>query len=144
MAAHSLSTLPSSSQPISRLPKSCSAFPSPHPGTRILRNPWLSPTKLSLRSSTLTPLLPKHRSITATVSFSLPTAKPERVAAPAEKMSKWSSKAIKSFAMSELEARKLKYPTTGTEALLMGILIEGTNLAAKFFAGKWVYTNQTA
>lgn len=27
--------------------------------------------------------------------------------------------------MGELEARKLKYPTTGTEALLMGILIEG-------------------
>jgi hypothetical protein len=24
-----------------------------------------------------------------------------------------------------LEARKLKYPNTGTEALLMGILIEG-------------------
>lgn len=27
--------------------------------------------------------------------------------------------------MAELEARKLKYPNTGTEALLMGILIEG-------------------
>ena len=27
--------------------------------------------------------------------------------------------------MGELEARKLKYPTTGTEAILMGILIEG-------------------
>ncbi|GKV30484.1 hypothetical protein SLEP1_g39287 [Rubroshorea leprosula] len=27
--------------------------------------------------------------------------------------------------MSELEARKLKYPTTRTESLLMGILIEG-------------------
>ncbi|KAK2996513.1 hypothetical protein RJ639_025164 [Escallonia herrerae] len=132
MAAHSLSTLPSSSQPIYRLPKSCSAFPSQNPGPRILRSPWLGPTKLSRRSSGLTPLLPKHRSITATVSFSLPTAKPERVAAPDEKLPKWSSKAIKSFAMSELEARKLKYPTTGTEALLMGILIEGTNLAAKF------------
>lgn len=34
--------------------------------------------------------------------------------------------------MGELEARKLKYPTTGTEAILMGILIEGTSLAAKF------------
>lgn len=30
--------------------------------------------------------------------------------------------------MSELEARKLKYPTTGTEALLMGVLIEGNYL----------------
>lgn len=27
--------------------------------------------------------------------------------------------------MAELEARKLKYPNTGTEALLMGILVEG-------------------
>lgn len=34
--------------------------------------------------------------------------------------------------MGELEARKLKYPTTGTEAILMGILIEGTSLASKF------------
>jgi len=30
--------------------------------------------------------------------------------------------------MGELEARKLKYPNTGTEALLMGILIEGNLL----------------
>lgn len=34
--------------------------------------------------------------------------------------------------MSELEARKLKYPTTGTEALLMGILTEGTSQAARY------------
>ncbi|KAH6762891.1 Double Clp-N motif protein [Perilla frutescens var. hirtella] len=34
--------------------------------------------------------------------------------------------------MSELEARKIKSPTTGTEALLMGILIEGTSFASKF------------
>ncbi|KAL0373098.1 UNVERIFIED_CONTAM: ATP-dependent Clp protease ATP-binding subunit CLPT2, chloroplastic [Sesamum calycinum] len=45
---------------------------------------------------------------------------------------RWSSKAIKSFAMSELEARKIKSPTTDTEALLMGILIEGTSFASKF------------
>lgn len=38
---------------------------------------------------------------------------------------RWSSRAIKSFAMAELEARKLKYPNTGTEAILMGILVEG-------------------
>lgn len=34
--------------------------------------------------------------------------------------------------MGELEARKLKYPNTGTEAILMGILVEGTSEAAKF------------
>lgn len=38
---------------------------------------------------------------------------------------RWSARAIKSLAMGELEARKLKYPTTGTEAILMGILVEG-------------------
>lgn len=38
---------------------------------------------------------------------------------------RWSRRAIKSFAMGELEARKLKYPNTGTEAILMGILVEG-------------------
>lgn len=43
---------------------------------------------------------------------------------------RWSRRAIKSFAMGELEARKLKYPTTGTEALLMGLLIEGNSLCA--------------
>lgn len=39
---------------------------------------------------------------------------------------RWSARAIKSYAMAELEARKLKYPNTGTEALLMGILVEGS------------------
>ena len=38
---------------------------------------------------------------------------------------RWSARSIKSFAMAELEARKFKYPNTGTEALLMGILVEG-------------------
>jgi hypothetical protein len=38
---------------------------------------------------------------------------------------RWSWKAIKAFTMAELEARKLKFATTGTEALLLGILIEG-------------------
>ncbi|KAI4327056.1 hypothetical protein L6164_019559 [Bauhinia variegata] len=47
-------------------------------------------------------------------------------------MRQWSSKAIKSFAMSELEARKLKYPTTGTGAFLLGVLVEGTSLASQF------------
>eukprot|EP00244_Chara_vulgaris_P005250 TRINITY_DN2087_c0_g1_i1.p1 TRINITY_DN2087_c0_g1~~TRINITY_DN2087_c0_g1_i1.p1 ORF type:complete len:293 (-),score=56.47 TRINITY_DN2087_c0_g1_i1:376-1254(-) len=45
---------------------------------------------------------------------------------------RWSARSIKSFSMAELEARKLKYPTTGTEALLMGILTEGTSSAARF------------
>lgn len=38
---------------------------------------------------------------------------------------RWSARAIKSYALAELEARKLRYPNMGTEALLMGILVEG-------------------
>ncbi|KAG8659354.1 ATP-dependent Clp protease ATP-binding subunit CLPT2, chloroplastic isoform X2 [Manihot esculenta] len=56
---------------------------------------------------------------------------PERFAS-IEKVPKWSWRAIKAFSMAELEARKLKYANTGTEALLLGILIEGTSLAAKY------------
>ncbi|KAH8946683.1 hypothetical protein BDL97_12G109600 [Sphagnum fallax] len=44
----------------------------------------------------------------------------------------WEARAVKSYSMAELEARKLKYSTTGTEALVMGILTEGTSAAAKF------------
>ncbi|XWS61891.1 hypothetical protein CRYUN_Cryun07bG0163500 [Craigia yunnanensis] len=106
-------------------PSSSSSFLKLH----SLESIWLG-IKVSLQSSKSRSHLPDHRPITATVSFSLPTAKPDRVAST-EKVPKWSRRAIKSFAMAELEARKLKYPTTGTEALLMGILIEGTSLAAK-------------
>ena len=38
---------------------------------------------------------------------------------------RWSARAIKSYAMGELEARKLKNPNTGIEALLIGNLVEG-------------------
>lgn len=38
---------------------------------------------------------------------------------------RWEARAVKSYSMAELEARKLKYPTTGTESLLLGILTEG-------------------
>ena len=48
---------------------------------------------------------------------------------------RWSWKAIKAFTMAELEARKLKFATTGTEALLLGILIEG----AFFFLKKIIF-----
>ncbi|GAB2283552.1 hypothetical protein Dimus_018059 [Dionaea muscipula] len=37
----------------------------------------------------------------------------------------WSARAIKSFVLTELEARKLKYPDIATESLLMRILVEG-------------------
>ncbi|XVF13270.1 hypothetical protein REPUB_Repub08aG0194200 [Reevesia pubescens] len=131
-AAHSFSN-PASTNPVisqsrnkSKPSSSSSSFLKPH----SLQSSWLG-IKLSLQLLKPRPHLPNHCPITATVSFSLPTSKPERVAS-SKKVPKWSMSAIKSFAMAELEARKLKYPTTGTEALLMGILIEGTNLAAIF------------
>ncbi|KAF7828358.1 ATP-dependent Clp protease ATP-binding subunit CLPT2, chloroplastic [Senna tora] len=103
---------------------------SPH----ILHNSWLG-TKVWLhphpQPCRLRPPVSKLRPLVATVSFSLPTANPERLSS-GHKVPNWSSKAIKSFAMGELEARKLKYPNTGTEALLMGVLIEGTSPASKF------------
>ncbi|XP_055827058.1 ATP-dependent Clp protease ATP-binding subunit CLPT1, chloroplastic-like [Solanum dulcamara] len=80
--------------------------------------------------------LKRRRSTVATVAFSLPTTKSERAAS--EKQPKWSARAIQAFVMAELEARKLKYPNTGTEALLMGILVEGTSLAAKFLRANGV------
>ncbi|XP_010277397.1 PREDICTED: ATP-dependent Clp protease ATP-binding subunit CLPT1, chloroplastic-like [Nelumbo nucifera] len=132
MAARTLSVLPSTtaaSQSACRKPiQSSQSFPC-YLRPAILVNTLLG-NKLSLRPSNLRPLLRRQRPAVATVLFSLPTAKPDR--APAEKIPKWSARAIKSFAMAELEARKLKYPNTGTEALLMGILVEGTSLAAIF------------
>ncbi|KAJ4952309.1 hypothetical protein NE237_029141 [Protea cynaroides] len=132
MAARTLSVLPistaSSQFDCRKLCQSSMSFPL-NLKQDVLVNSLLD-IPLSLRSSHLRPLFRKPRAAVATVLFSLPTAKPER--ASTEKDSKWSARAIKSFAMAELEARKLKYPNTGTEALLMGILVEGTSQVAKF------------
>lgn len=63
----------------------------------------------------------------------LPSQYPDRVSSSERaKIGRWSARAIKSFSMAELEARKLKYPTTGTETILMGMLIEGTSQAARY------------
>ncbi|KAK3429077.1 hypothetical protein EUGRSUZ_E00488 [Eucalyptus grandis] len=124
MASHALSKLP---------PSTAHARSAHRPGLASsfgLPNAWLGARDFSLRSAGLACRPPRPRPIIATVAFSLPTAKPERVSS-GENVPRWSRRAIKSFAMGELEARKLKYPTTGTEALLMGLLIEGTNSAAK-------------
>ncbi|KAF8412364.1 hypothetical protein HHK36_000328 [Tetracentron sinense] len=132
MASHTLSVLPIStsiSQSACRKPiqSSLSMCWSLRPDGLV--NPWLG-NQFSLHSLNLRPLVRKNRSVVTTILFSLPTAKPER--ASTATFPKWSARAIKSFAMAELEARKIKYPNTGTEALLMGILVEGTSLAAKF------------
>ncbi|KAB1217116.1 hypothetical protein CJ030_MR4G021205 [Morella rubra] len=136
MAAQILSKLPTTtSAPFSQ---SCSGGrPDTYPShlVRSLRlqslpRPWLGTNTQLLQSSNIRPLVPKHRLIAATVSFSLPTA--------------WSRRAIKSFAMAELEARKLKYPTTGTEALLMGILVEVLRSELLLSDSKTVVSNSTS
>ncbi|XP_074581028.1 ATP-dependent Clp protease ATP-binding subunit CLPT2, chloroplastic-like isoform X2 [Curcuma longa] len=78
--------------------------------------------------------IPRPSLRSSALVFSLPTAKPEMAAAEKipNEWCRWSLSAIKSFALAEVEARRLKYPTAGTEALLMGILVEGTNDAARF------------
>ncbi|XP_023914993.1 ATP-dependent Clp protease ATP-binding subunit CLPT1, chloroplastic [Quercus suber] len=134
MTSHTLSALPIS-QSCHRLTSDSSSSSS------SLTLPWrLNPlnnlvssligNKLSIQPSTSKPLVSKHRPTIATVLSSLPIRKPE--GASSEKTPKWSARAIKSFGMAELEARKIKYPNTGTESLLMGILVEGTSIAAKF------------
>ncbi|KAJ8752870.1 hypothetical protein K2173_008605 [Erythroxylum novogranatense] len=78
-----------------------------------------------------------HRSVLSTVLSTLPTKK-----FTSEKIPKWSARAIRSFGLGELEARKIKYPNTGTEALLMGILIEGASPAAKFLRANGITLNK--
>ncbi|CAL9203867.1 unnamed protein product [Musa hybrid cultivar] len=130
MAARILSFLPipTASSRSSAPVKSMSSL-SPPPNHHAVRlRSFLIAIPISVAPSLLFPR-PSLRAAASVVSI-LPTAKPER--ASAEKLPRWSLRAIKAFGMAELEARKLKYPKTGTEALLMGILVEGTSETAKF------------
>ncbi|KAG9156167.1 hypothetical protein Leryth_015578, partial [Lithospermum erythrorhizon] len=126
MASHTLSVLPivSSSSSTSQSTKRVT-FKS----TTLLKS--FVGSKLCIQESSICSLhSSKRRRFAVSVVFSsLPTT--NVIDVPTEKVPKWSSRAIKSFTMAELEARKLKYPNTGTEALLMGILVEGTSIAAK-------------
>ncbi|KAK3000496.1 hypothetical protein RJ639_022159 [Escallonia herrerae] len=144
MAAHTLASIPVSHSAF----HSCCIIPK-KPTSHAPRGSKLDNlvssfpgTKLSIRpSNSRQPIRKHHQSTVATASPSLPVAKPEGTTsekAPNDwgryfaEVYRWSARAIKSYAMGELEARKLKYSHTGTEALLMGILVEGTSLAAKF------------
>ncbi|KAL6580498.1 hypothetical protein OROMI_008522 [Orobanche minor] len=87
-------------------------------------------TKLRFQPSSFSLIASTHcHPAVSVVSFSLPTTK---TGAASDNKPKWSARAIKSFVMGKLEACKLRYPNIGTEALLMGILMEGTSLAARF------------
>nr|XP_043606074.1 ATP-dependent Clp protease ATP-binding subunit CLPT2, chloroplastic-like [Erigeron canadensis] len=112
-----------------------SVYKKPDPFTQInmlQQSQWLGTIRFPLNYSNLRPASSKTRPVSATITFSLPTANPERFKSTStEKAAGWSLKGIKAFAMGELEARKLKFSATGTEAILMGILVEGTNRASK-------------
>ncbi|EER92556.1 ATP-dependent Clp protease ATP-binding subunit CLPT1, chloroplastic [Sorghum bicolor] len=118
VAATFLSFLSSSS--------SSTHHPAPSSSVSLVTNPVL-PVSLRAAGPRLASRL-RGRRVGAAVA-QLPTAHPE--VASGEKKIRWSSRAVRSFAMAELEARKMRYPTTGTEGLLMGILVEGTSGAAK-------------
>ncbi|OWM88415.1 hypothetical protein CDL15_Pgr003827 [Punica granatum] len=125
MAAHSVFNLAPATSLLRSNPSQRPCQPSSVP---ILHSSFLSSETLSICSSNSNPSwqLTRRRPLSATVTLSLPTANPDRaVSVSPDKIPKWSRRTIKSFAMAELEARKLKYPTTGTESLLMGLLIEG-------------------
>ncbi|CAH9086268.1 unnamed protein product [Cuscuta europaea] len=127
MAAHCVSTIPTATAGVNELRRRKSVKIASH----VFNFPWNGvPTQISLQSIHSRSFLSKQP-MKATVSPSLPYAN-EDAAVSMENVPKWSSKAIKSFAMSELEARKLKHLTTGTDALILGILIEGTNFASKY------------
>lgn len=107
------------------------------PSSSLIPPPSLLGKKLLVTQPSRRCFVSKHRFLTsASTVLNVPTAQPEN--GSSDKIPKWSARAIKSLAMGELEARKLKYPTTGTEAILMGILVEGTSTAAKFLRGNGV------
>ncbi|KAF3433104.1 hypothetical protein FNV43_RR24206 [Rhamnella rubrinervis] len=129
MASYSFSAIPISSSTSQPSHGNCSVFSAILPRHLNLYNSFIG-CKLTVRLLSSSHLATKHRPALATVQFSLPTPKPKSDSSA--KVPKWSARAIKSFTMAELEARKFKYPNTGTETLLMGILVEGTSIAAKF------------
>ncbi|CAJ2650549.1 unnamed protein product [Trifolium pratense] len=98
------------------------------------KNSWLG-TKIRVKpcSVSVNPAISvfHRRPLASTVSFSLATSHPEGVS-PGQEIPRWSSSAIKAIALAQVEARKLKRLTTGTETLILGVLVEGTNLANTF------------
>ncbi|XP_078152386.1 ATP-dependent Clp protease ATP-binding subunit CLPT2, chloroplastic-like isoform X2 [Carex rostrata] len=88
------------------------------------------PTFLSPRLWTRLPLFSRPHRLFATAALALPTAKPERVAS--NNKIRWSARAIKSFTLAELHARKFRRTELGTEALLLAVLADGTSEAAKY------------
>ncbi|KAB2632578.1 clp protease-related protein [Pyrus ussuriensis x Pyrus communis] len=114
--------------------------PDPTSRPNNLQSPWLTASCLSLPPPSLRVRTqePKLHRFSATVCLSLPTGNAEIVSST-EKVPKWSWRAIKSFAMGELEARKpsmqllgLKQFSWGSSLRLRLDWVAGTSLAANF------------
>ncbi|PSS33150.1 ATP-dependent Clp protease ATP-binding subunit like [Actinidia chinensis var. chinensis] len=124
MATNTISVLP--------IPPCCRKtqnYPLSHPPSLkpgILVTSFIG-TKLSIR-----PTSHRRRSTAASASAALSRLPTPKQGDSSEEPPKWSARAIKALVMGELEAHKLCYRQTGTESLLLGILVEGTSLAAKF------------
>ncbi|KAJ4787218.1 ATP-dependent Clp protease ATP-binding subunit clpA [Rhynchospora pubera] len=90
------------------------------------------PTPLSPRLRTPLSLSsrPRRVSTTTVAALALPTSKPERVTS--DEKARWSARAVKSFALAELQARNMKRPKLGTEGLLLGLLVDGSSEGAKY------------
>ncbi|XP_068306110.1 ATP-dependent Clp protease ATP-binding subunit CLPT2, chloroplastic-like isoform X2 [Pyrus communis] len=116
MALHSLSKLPTTTSAL--IPRT---EPDPTSRPSNLQSPWLSANSLSLPPPSLRVRTqePKVHRFSATVCLSLPTANAEIVSST-EKVPKWSWRAIKSFAMGELEARKPSMQLLGLKQFSWG------------------------
>ncbi|KAB2632597.1 clp protease-related protein [Pyrus ussuriensis x Pyrus communis] len=114
--------------------------PDPTSRPNNLQSPWLTANCLSLPPPSLRVRTqePKLHRFSATVCLSLPTGNAEIVSST-EKVPKCSWRAIKSFSMGELEARKpsmqllgLKQFSWGSSLRLRLDWVAGTSLAANF------------
>ncbi|CAN1186116.1 ATP-dependent Clp protease ATP-binding subunit CLPT2, chloroplastic [Linum perenne] len=102
------------------------------PSSQSLKPYTLQNPSFSRNSSSISITLRRNSSLLQPISATaLPTANPERFAS-VEKVPQWSVRAIKAFSQAELQARKLKHPETGTDSLLLGVLMEGTGVAARY------------
>eukprot|EP00252_Welwitschia_mirabilis_P013714 TRINITY_DN301_c0_g1_i1.p1 TRINITY_DN301_c0_g1~~TRINITY_DN301_c0_g1_i1.p1 ORF type:complete len:250 (+),score=35.50 TRINITY_DN301_c0_g1_i1:147-896(+) len=105
---------------------------------RVAKLRTRTPSTFSWRSAVQksSPMVVRYRNRRLSISLAVPTISSEEAvsgnAVSDKPQTKWNHKAIKAVCLGQLEAFRMKYLTTGTEALLLGILMEGTSFASKF------------
>ncbi|GAB2224567.1 hypothetical protein Droror1_Dr00005329 [Drosera rotundifolia] len=130
MAAHFLSTLPSTISLSQSTPSSPSFSPSLHVPLSSLK---LDKPCLGARTN---PKPTRLCSFTVRSSLSSSTANKERISH--RQVPKWSSSAIQAYSRADVETRKLRFKEIGTEGLLLSIILEGISLASRFLRGHGV------